>query len=95
MPQNVIGSLAWTHLKALAQRTEAPETTDREVSGGVYTSLFRRLGSGVPQGEVFDLFPQPQQQDETSVPLPTPGASPGDPPMQPDDHPDLITVEIG
>jgi hypothetical protein len=94
---NTIGLLSGIYLKALAQRAEAPETTDREASGGVYTSLFQRLGSAAPPEEVFDLFPQPQRQDETSVSarLPVPGESSDDPSMLSDDHPGLITVEGG
>ena len=93
---NTIGLLSGIYLKALAQRAEAPETTDREASVGVYTSLFQRLGSAAPPEEVFDLFPQPQRQDEASVAarLPVPGESPDDPSMLSDDHPGLITVEV-
>jgi hypothetical protein len=56
---NSIGVLAGIHLKALAQRVEARET-DSEASGGIYMSLFQRLGSAAPQQKVFELFPQPQ-----------------------------------
>jgi hypothetical protein len=44
--------------------------------------------------KVFDLFPQPQQQDQTSetAPLPAPGESIDDPP---NDHSRVITVEVG
>jgi hypothetical protein len=80
-------------LKALAQRVEARET-DSEASGGIYMSLFQRLGSAAPQQKVFELFPQPQQQDQTSepAPLPAPGESIDDPP---NDHSRVITVEVG
>ena len=56
---NSIGVLAGIHLKALAQRVEARET-DSETSGGIYMSLFQRLGSAAPEQKVFELFPQPQ-----------------------------------
>jgi hypothetical protein len=64
---NSIGVLAGIHLKALAQRVEARET-DSETSGGIYMSLFQRLGSVAPEQKVFELFPQPQPQPETTVP---------------------------
>jgi hypothetical protein len=94
---NTIALLAGICLKALAQRAEAPETTDREAAAGVYTSLFQRLGSAAPEEEVFDLFPQPKQQDETSIPacLPAPGESSDDPPAPSHDHFGIITVEVG
>jgi hypothetical protein len=94
---NTIALLAGIHLKALSQRTESPETSDREASGGVYTSLFQRLGSAAPEEEVFDLFPQPKQQDETSIParLPAPGESPDDPPEWSPGHLGIITVDVG
>jgi hypothetical protein len=93
---NAIGFLAGILLKALAQRVEARET-DSEASGGIYMSLFQRLGSAAPQQKVFELFPQPQQQDQTGepVPLPAPGESIDDPPTQPNTHPRVITVEVG
>ena len=93
---NSIGVLAGIHLKALAQRVEARET-DSEASGGIYMSLFQRLGSAAPQQKVFELFPQPQQQDQTiePVPLPAPGESIDDPPTPPNPHPRVITVEVG
>jgi hypothetical protein len=93
---NSIGVLAGIHLKALAQRVEARET-DSEASGGIYMSLFQRLGAAAPQQKVFELFPQPQQQDQTSerVPLPAPGESIDDPPTRPNPHPRVITVEVG
>jgi hypothetical protein len=93
---NSIGVLAGIHLKALAQRVEARET-DSETSGGIYMSLFQRLGSAAPQQKVFDLFPQPQQQDQTSepVPLPAPGEFIDDTPTRPNPHPRVITVEVG
>jgi hypothetical protein len=58
---NSIGVLAGIHLKALAQRVEVRET-DSEASGGIYMSLFQRLGSAAPEEKVFELFPQPQPQ---------------------------------
>jgi len=93
---NSIGVLAGIHLKALAQRVEARET-DSEASGGIYMSLFQRLGSAAPQQKVFELFPQPQQQDQTSetAPLPAPGESIDDTPTRPNPHPRVITVEVG
>jgi hypothetical protein len=94
---NSIGVLAGIHLKALAQRVEARET-DSEASGGIYMSLFQRLASpAASQERVFDLFPQPQQQDQTNepVPLPAPGESIDDPPTPPNTHPRVITVEVG
>jgi hypothetical protein len=93
---NSIGVLAGIHLKALAQRVEARET-DSEASGGIYMSLFQRLGSAAPQQKVFELFPQPQQQDQTiePVPLPAPGESIDDPPTPPNSQPHVITVEVG
>jgi hypothetical protein len=70
---NSIGYLAAILLKALAQRVEAPETTNSEI----YTSLFQRLGQAAPQQEVFALFPQPPQKDAGIAPgpLPAPGES--------------------
>ena len=93
---NSIGVLAGIHLKALAQRVEARET-DSEASGGIYMSLFQRLGSAAPEQKVFDLFPQPQLQDQTSAPapLPAPGESIDESPTRPDTHPRVITVEVG
>jgi hypothetical protein len=93
---NSIGVLAGIHLKALAQRVEARET-DSEPSGGIYMSLFQRLGSAAPEQKVFDLFPQPQQQDQTSAraPLPAPGESIDDSPTPPNTLPRVITVEVG
>jgi hypothetical protein len=93
---NSIGVLAGIHLKALAQRVEARET-DSEASGGIYMSLFQRLGSAAPQQEVSELFPQSQQQAQTSAPVPAPGEFIDDPPTPPK-SPALarvITVEVG
>ena len=90
------GVLAGIHLKALAQRVEARET-DSEASGGIYMSLFQRLGSAAPQQEVSELFPQSQQQAQTSAPVPAPGEFIDDPPTPPK-SPALarvITVEVG
>jgi hypothetical protein len=60
-------------------------------------SLFQRLGSAAPEQKVFDLFPQPQLQDQTSAPtpLPAPGESIDESPTRPDTHPRVITVEVG
>jgi hypothetical protein len=93
---NSIGVLAGIHLKALAQRVEARET-DSETSGGIYMSLFQRLGSAAPEQEVFELFPQPQPQAETTVTaaLPAPGEFIDDTPPRPNTHPRVITVEVG
>ena len=93
---NSIGVLAGIHLKALAQRVEARET-DSEASGGIYMSLFQRLGSAAPQQKVFELFPQPQQQDQTSEPVPLHAAGEfiDDTPTRPNPHPRVITVEVG
>jgi hypothetical protein len=93
---NTIGFLAGIHLKALTQKAEVPETANDEASGGIYMSLFQRLGSAASEGKVFELFPQPPQQDQisASAPLPAPGESVDDPPPQPDNHPGVITVEI-
>ena len=88
---NTIGLLSGIHLKALAQRAEPPETTNREASGGVYTSLFQRLGSAAPQEEVFDIFPQPKQH-ETSIPACLPASD--DPLTLSHDHLGVITVEV-
>jgi hypothetical protein len=52
---NAIGFLAGIFLKALDQRVEARET-DSEASGGIYMSLFQRLGSAAPQQKVLELF---------------------------------------
>jgi len=52
---NTIGFLSGIQLKALAQRVEAPETTNSEST----LACFQRLGQAAPQQEVFALFPQP------------------------------------
>jgi hypothetical protein len=93
---NTLGFLAGIHLKVLAQRVEAPET-NREASAGIYMSLFQRLGSAPPQEKVYDRFPQPQPQAETTVPaaLPAPGEFIDDTPTRPNTHPRVITVEVG
>ena len=92
-----IGFLAGILLKAFDQRVESPETTNSEASSGIYMSLFQRLGSAPPQEKVYDLFPQPQPQAETTVPaaLPVPGEFIDDPPTPPNTHPRVITVEVG
>jgi hypothetical protein len=94
---NTLGFLAGIHLKALAQKAEVPDTANDEASGLIYTSLFQRLGSAAPEQEVFDLFPQPPQKDAgiAPCPLPAPGESVDDPQPPPDNHPHVITVEIG
>jgi hypothetical protein len=81
-------------LKALAQRVEAPEARCNEES--VYLSLFQRLGSAAPEQEVFDLYPQPQEQDQTSAlaRLPAPSEISNDPPSQSHDPSGIITVEV-
>jgi hypothetical protein len=93
---NSIGVLAGVHLKALAQRVEARET-DSEASGGIYMSLFQRLGSAAPQQKVFELFPQLQQPDQTSEPVPLHAAGEfiDDTPTRPNPHPRVITIEVG
>jgi hypothetical protein len=94
---STIGFLARIHLSALDQRVDAPEATDREASRGIYMSLFQRLGSAAPEEEIFELFPQTQLSDQTSIPapLPGPGESIDDPPDPPNNHARVITVEIG
>jgi hypothetical protein len=96
---NTIGFLAGIHLKALDQRVEAPETNS-EASSGIYTSLFQRLALPVaPEADVFELFPQPQQEDTNDcvVPcaLPAPGESIDETPPPPDNNPRVITIEVG
>jgi hypothetical protein len=90
---NTIGFLSGIQLKALAQRVEAPETTNSEI----YTSLFQRLGQAAPQQEVFALFPQPLQKHAGIAPgpLPAPGESIDDPPIPPKSQARIITVEVG
>jgi len=92
---NSIGFLVWIHLKALAQRVEAPETRCGEES--VYMSLFQRLGSDAPDQEVSDLYPQPQEQDQTSAPasLLSPSERVNDPSSHSHDPSEIITVEVG
>ncbi len=92
---NAIGFLAGILLKALDQRVDAPESTDREASPRIYMNLFERLGSAAPQEKIFELFPQTSVQDETSIltPLPAPGESLDEPP--PPQRTRVITVEIG
>jgi hypothetical protein len=93
---NAIGFLAGILLKALAQRVESPETTNSEASSpGIYMSLFQRLSSAAPQQEVFELFPQSQQQAQTSAPVAAPGEFIDDTPTRPNIHPRVITVEVG
>jgi hypothetical protein len=100
---NTLGFLAGIHLKALAQRAEAPETTNGEASPGIYMSLFERLRlsgapqESAPQERVYELFPQPPQEDAglASGPLPAPGESIDAPPTRPNTHPRVITVEVG
>jgi hypothetical protein len=60
-------------------------------------SLLQRLGLAAPEENTYDLFPQLQQQDETSIaaPLPASGESIDDPPTPPNDHPQVITAEVG
>ena len=91
---NSIGFLSGVQLKALAQRVEVPEGRDEP---NIYMSLFQRLDSAAPEQKVFDLYPEPQRQDEISTPasLPAPGESIDDPPTLPDDHSRVITVEVG
>jgi hypothetical protein len=94
---NSIGFLSGIQLKALSQRVESPEATTSEASGGIYMSLFQRLGSAAPEEKVYDLFPQPQQQDETSVPAPLPAGGSLDDPPNPRESQDqgyVITVKV-
>ena len=95
---NAIGFLAGILLKALDQRVESPETTNSEASPGIYTSLFQRLAlPAASQDRVFDLLPQPPQKDAGNAPssFPALGESIDDPPTPSDNHPRVITVEVG
>jgi hypothetical protein len=92
---NTIGFLSGVQLKALSQRTETQD--DKYSQENVYTSLFQRLGSAAPEEEVFDLYPQLQQNEETPAPAP-PLALSGSidaRPATPDSEDQIITVEIG
>jgi hypothetical protein len=92
---HTIGFLSGVHLKALAQRVEVPEGRDEP---NIYMSLFQRLDSAAPEQEIHDLFPQPKQQDETSIsaPIPAPGESIDDPPTSRESQAQaVITVEVG
>jgi hypothetical protein len=54
-------------------------------------------GLPISEEQAADKLPQPQQQNETSIsaPLPVPGESIDDPPIPPNTHPRVITVEVG
>ena len=94
---NSIGVLAGIHLKALAQRVEArrKQTANHlEESTCAYFSGWAQLH---PQQKVFELFPQLQQPDQTSEPVPLHAAGEfiDDTPTRPNPHPRVITVEVG
>jgi hypothetical protein len=93
---NTLGFLSGIHLKALNQRVDAPESTNREASPGMYMSLFERLGSAERQQEVFELYPQRRTTDARVAPepLPTPSESKHNP-LTTADPEGIITVEVG
>jgi hypothetical protein len=104
---NAIGFLAGIQLKALSQRTEAPETADK--GPGIYQALFYRASSQPLQSsqspqleapgadtEVFDLFPDQKIPEipTNAAALPPMGEAIEETPQKPvESH--VITVEIG
>ena len=81
------------------RRLSPSDNQNNEASAGIYMSLFNCSNvpaSPAPQKEGFDLFPPPSQEDDGAPgPVPATGESIDDPPTSPNNHPRVITVEVG
>ena len=93
---NTIGFLSGLQLKALSQKAESAETTDRGQSASVYRSIFNRPGFTPPDQKVYELYPQSPERDEGTAPelAASTDARIDNWPTPPDDQDQVITIEV-